>query len=73
MKRAADEAAGIDTTPAVAAGHDHTPKKHELIKRAAQSYDMLRQPSDSPQYQQMVALLEDKFEPFDPLKVRSLT
>ena len=48
-------------------------ENHELVARAAQSYEMLRQPSDSPQYLQMLALLEDKFEPFDPLRVRTLT
>jgi hypothetical protein len=69
-KQKADEAAGIDTTPAVAVA---PAEPHELVARAAQSYKMLREPSDSPQYQQMLALLEDKFEPFDPLRVRTLT
>ena len=70
-KRNADEAAGIDTTPASV--REKVVENHELVARAAQSYEMLRQPSDSPQYLQMLALLEDKFEPFDPLRVRTLT
>jgi hypothetical protein len=69
-KQKADEAAGIDTTPAVAA--PVTPD-HELHKRAYKTYEMLNAPTDSPQYVQMTTLLEESiFADFDPLDTRTL-
>jgi hypothetical protein len=69
-KQKADEAAGIDTTPAVVA--PVTPD-HELHKRAYKTYEMLNMPTDSPQYMQMTALLEESvFADFDPMDTRTL-
>jgi hypothetical protein len=69
-KQKADEAAGIDTTPAVVA--PVTPD-HELHKRAYKTYEMLNMPTDSPQYVQMTALLEESiFADFDPMDTRTL-